>query len=210
MSSGKRRFVLAGLLLNVFNVASSVYFHVGDTERKCFTAQVPEDTNVTGNFQAQLIGHERAGSPPANQDLRMFLEARSPYGQVILSQRRSSKGSFSFTSRAPGTYELCLQPSSSRRPLSAGSMLRVDLDFQVGEGGKNGAEVAARDELRGVQRVRELSDKLQQILQELAYHRVREQRFREIDRSTNGWMFWWPVLRSLYVAAVVMLLSGSW
>ena len=48
-------FVEMDLLMNIFVVLSSVlclswglYFHIGETEKKCFIEDIPDDTMVVG------------------------------------------------------------------------------------------------------------------------------------------------------------------
>lgn len=35
------------LLVNI-NIAYGLYFHIGETERKCFIEEIPDETNVIG------------------------------------------------------------------------------------------------------------------------------------------------------------------
>lgn len=32
----------------LFNACSALYFHIGETERKCFIEEIPDETNVVG------------------------------------------------------------------------------------------------------------------------------------------------------------------
>lgn len=42
-------YVLTLLFVNMFNhFVSSLYFHIGDTERKCFIEEIPDDTVLVG------------------------------------------------------------------------------------------------------------------------------------------------------------------
>ena len=54
--------VLSVLLLNVFySVVSSLYFHIGETEKKCFIEEIPDETMIIGECQPAA-----RGSQPAN------------------------------------------------------------------------------------------------------------------------------------------------
>ena len=35
-------------------VKSGLYFHIGETERKCFIEEIPDETMVTGNYKVLL------------------------------------------------------------------------------------------------------------------------------------------------------------
>ncbi len=51
--------VLSVLLLNVFySVVSSLYFHIGETEKKCFIEEIPDETMIIGECPR---GQEAAG-----------------------------------------------------------------------------------------------------------------------------------------------------
>ena len=44
-----RNVLLAGVILATFcTFANGLYFHIGETERKCFIEEIPDDTIVTG------------------------------------------------------------------------------------------------------------------------------------------------------------------
>ena len=41
------------ILLPVFS--SGLYFHIGETERKCFIEEIPDETMVTGEAKTQNV-----------------------------------------------------------------------------------------------------------------------------------------------------------
>lgn len=44
--------LLSVLLLNVFySAVSSLYFHIGETEKKCFIEEIPDETMIIGECQ---------------------------------------------------------------------------------------------------------------------------------------------------------------
>lgn len=42
-------------LLVVIGASSALYFHIGETERKCFIEEIPDETTVIGNHICSLI-----------------------------------------------------------------------------------------------------------------------------------------------------------
>lgn len=42
--------MLAFALFSVISVASGLYFHIGETEKKCFIEEIPDETMVVGTF----------------------------------------------------------------------------------------------------------------------------------------------------------------
>ncbi|XP_044061962.1 transmembrane emp24 domain-containing protein 9-like [Siniperca chuatsi] len=204
--------VLTVLLLEVFSsVVSSLYFHIGETETKCFIEEMPDETMIIANFWSQLRDNQRDEHLPAPPDLGISVVVKDPDDKLVLSQRYGSEGRFKFTSPKPGRYQICLQSSSSQRPLSAGGMLTVHLDIRVGERTKNYTEIAAKEQLSELQlRVRQLAEQVQEIQRQQDYQRFREKHFREVSHNTNMWIFWWPVVRSLYVIAIITWCTKSW
>ena len=39
------------IVLSLLPIAFPLYFHIGETERKCFIEEIPDDTMVTGNYK---------------------------------------------------------------------------------------------------------------------------------------------------------------
>ena len=37
-------------IILILPLSSGLYFHIGETERKCFIEEIPDETMVTGNF----------------------------------------------------------------------------------------------------------------------------------------------------------------
>ncbi|XP_023272245.1 transmembrane emp24 domain-containing protein 9-like isoform X2 [Seriola lalandi dorsalis] len=204
--------LLTVLLLNCFCCfVSSLYFRLRDAEVKCFREEIPDETLLLGNYQTQVYDQQRAESLPAPRDLRILVVAKDPDDKLVLSRTFGSEGRFKFTSRKPGGHQICLQPISSTLPLSAGGVLTVHLDIKVGEGTNNYTKIAAEHKLTELQlRIRQLTEQVDQIQKEQNYQRFREKYFQDVSHSTNMWIFWWPVVRSLYVVAIITWHTKSW
>lgn len=39
----------------ILESTSGLYFHIGETERKCFIEEIPDETTVLGNYYYYLI-----------------------------------------------------------------------------------------------------------------------------------------------------------
>ncbi|GAA6232010.1 transmembrane emp24 domain-containing protein 9-like [Lates japonicus] len=206
-----QHYVLTVFLLNFFCcVVSCLYFHIAETEEKCFREEIPDDTVLIGNFWTQVYDEQRDEHLSPAQDLRTLVVVKDADDELVLSRLFGSDGKFIFTSRKAGGHQVCLRCNSDL-PLSTGRMLTVHLDIKVGERTNNYTKIAAEDKLTKLQlRIRQLAEQVQQILREQNYQRIREEYFCEVTHSTNMWIFWWPVLRSLYVVAIIMWLTKSW
>nr|BAG57455.1 unnamed protein product [Homo sapiens] len=170
--------------------AQGLYFHIGETEKRCFIEEIPDETMVIGNYRT----------------LGMHVEVKDPDGKVVLSRQYGSEGRFTFTSHTPGDHQICLHSNSTRMALFAGGKLRVHLDIQVGEHANNYPEIAAKDKLTELQlRARQLLDQVEQIQKEQDYQRYREERFRLTSESTNQRVLWWSIAQT-----VILILTGIW
>ncbi|NXP42961.1 TMED4 protein, partial [Leiothrix lutea] len=149
------RAAVAALLLLSWS-AHGLYFHIGETEKRCFIEEIPDETMVIGTGGGGT-GREhrewREGEwerPPGigerwccpgsdSVPVAVTLSPRCP--QVVLSRQYGSEGRFTFTSHTPGEHQICLHSNSTRMALFAGGKLRVHLDIQVGEHTNNYPEM---------------------------------------------------------------------
>nr|XP_031545161.1 transmembrane emp24 domain-containing protein 9 isoform X1 [Vicugna pacos] len=182
------RVVRALLLLLLFAArGGALYFHIGETEKKCFIEEIPDETMVIGNYRTQLYDKQREEYQPATPGLGMFVEVKDPEDKVILARQYGSEGRFTFTSHTPGEHQICLHSNSTKFSLFAGGMLRVHLDIQVGEHANDYAEIAAKDKLSELQlRVRQLVEQVEQIQKEQNYQREIHKVTAGIDINTLG------------------------
>jgi p24 family protein alpha len=44
------------LFFSVLGYANALYFHIGETERKCFIEEIPDETTVIGKQKGHSIG----------------------------------------------------------------------------------------------------------------------------------------------------------
>lgn len=177
-------------LLVLLPLCNGLYFHIGETERKCFIEEIPDETMVTGksqkpsnpdvlsflaffsgNYKVQLYDPRTNGFAPSSPGIGMHVEVRDPDDKIILSKVYSSEGKWTFTSHTPGEHVICLYTNSTK--WFSGTQLRVHLDIQVGEHAINYADVAQKEKLSELQlRVRQLLDQVEQITKEQNYQRV--------------------------------------
>jgi len=188
----------------VLPITSGLYFHIAETERKCFIEEIPDETMVTGNYKVQLYDPRTNGFAPSSPGIGMHVEVRDPDDKIILSKVYSSEGKWTFTSHTPGEHVVCLYTNSTK--WFAGTQLRVHLDIQVGEHAINYADVAQKEKLSELQlRVRQLLDQVEQITKEQNYQRYREERFRQTSESTNSRVLWWSLGQTC-----ILIVMGAW
>ncbi|XDB62757.1 hypothetical protein AB1E18_016097 [Capra hircus] len=118
--SGLGRVVRVLLLLLWFAArGGALYFRIGETEKKCFIEEIPDETMVIGNYRTQLYDKQREEYQPATPGLGMFVEVKDPEDKVILARQYGSEGRFTFTSHTPGEHRICLHSNSTKFSLLA-------------------------------------------------------------------------------------------
>ncbi|CAO2596315.1 Transmembrane emp24 domain-containing protein 9 [Lemmus lemmus] len=169
----------------------ALYFHIGETEKKCFIEEIPDETMVIGNYRTQLYDKQREEYQPATPGLGMFVEVKDPEDKVILARQYGSEGRFTFTSHTPGEHQICLHSNSTKFSLFAGGMLVSQpglYKFQASQG------CTVRPHLERKQ----YNPKQKQ--QQNYYWR--EERFRQTSESTNQRVLWWSILQTLILVAI--------
>ncbi|OAD52075.1 Transmembrane emp24 domain-containing protein eca [Eufriesea mexicana] len=192
------------VLLCVLECGTGLYFHIAETERKCFIDEIPDETTVLVNYKVELYDPRTGGFAQTRPGMGMHVEVRDPDDKMILSRVYSSEGRFSFTSHTPGEHVICLYSNSSS--WFSGTQLRVHLDIHVSDHSIDYSNTAHKEKFTQLQlRLRQLLDQVEQITKEQNYQRYREERFRQTSESTNRRVFWWSLAQS-----VILLFMGAW
>ncbi|KAB0796750.1 hypothetical protein PPYR_10811 [Photinus pyralis] len=192
------------IVLSVLHTVCGLYFHIGETERKCFIEEIPDETNVIVNYKVELYDPRSGGYMPSSPGIGMHVEVRDPDDKTLLSRVYSSEGRISFTSHTPGEHVICMFSNSTA--WFSGSQLKVHLDIQVGEHAINYGDVVQKEKLSELQlRIRQLLDQVDQISKEQNYQRYREERFRQTSESTNSRVLWWSIIQT-----AILLTMGAW
>lgn len=192
------------VLLCILEFGTGLYFHIGETEKKCFIEEIPDETSVLVNYKVEMYDPHVRGVVASNPGIGMHVEVRDPDDKTILSRVYSSEGRISFTSHTPGEHVICLYSNSSA--WFSGTYLRVHLDIQAGEHAIDYANIAQKEKLSELQlRIRQLLDQVEQITKEQNYQRYREERFRQTSESTHHRVFWWSITQ-----ICILLVMGFW
>lgn len=192
------------ILMSILCLSSGLYFHIGETEKKCFIEDIPDDTMVVGKYKVEVFDKEKRAYMPTGGGLGMHVEVRDPDDKTLMSRMYAMEGRFTFTSHNAGEHVICIH-SNSTAWFSA-AQLRVHLSIDIGEQTNDYQEIAAKDKLSDLQlRVRQLLDQAEQISKEQNYQRYREERFRETSESTNQRVLWWAIIQT-----AVLIVTGMW
>lgn len=73
-------------LCTIIHISNCLYFHIGETERKCFIEEIPDETLVVGNYKCQLFDPQTGGFMPSSPGIGMHVEVRDPDDKIVLSK----------------------------------------------------------------------------------------------------------------------------
>jgi len=201
--------ILTQLLLlfsSLLMTTRALYFHMGETEKKCFVEEIPDETMITGKYRTQLFDETTSDYMPSSPGIGMHVEVKDPDQKIVLSKFYAEEGRFTFTSHTPGEHSICLHTNSTRWSLFAGGRLRVHLEMLVGEHATDYAEIAKQDKVSELHlRMRQLVDQVDMITKEQAYQRYREEKFRGTSESTNRQVLGWAMLQTIVLLATGFL-----
>ena len=105
--------ILIVSLFQLFTLSSSLYFHISETERKCFIEEIPDETLVIGKYKVELFDERTNTYLPSTPGIGMHVEVKDPEDKIVLSKLYTSEGRFSFTSHIPGEHVICLYSNST-------------------------------------------------------------------------------------------------
>ena len=69
------------LALALVNCSTGLYFHIAETERKCFIEEIPDETMVIGNYKVQLYDPNTKGYGDY-PNIGMHVEVKDPEEKV--------------------------------------------------------------------------------------------------------------------------------
>ena len=105
--------LLIFILIQLFLTIHSLYFHIRETDRKCFIEEIPDQTLVIGKYKVELFDHVSNTYLPSTPGIGMHVEVKDPDEKIILSKLYTSEGRFTFTSHIPGEHVICLYSNST-------------------------------------------------------------------------------------------------
>ncbi|KAL7060602.1 hypothetical protein AAHC03_010061 [Spirometra sp. Aus1] len=185
--------LLSFLLVICIDLSSAFYFHIKDTDVKCFVEEIPEDTLVAGKYKVALLQQEEFVH---NSAIGIHVTVYDPESNVMMSRMYASEGRFTFTSQIPGDHKICLSSNSSS--WVGKQILRVSLELAVGDHALNYKEIATREKLNDIQlRVRQLLDQVSMLSKDQDFQRVREEYFRRLSESIYNRVTWWSIAQIL-------------
>ncbi|VDL98820.1 unnamed protein product [Schistocephalus solidus] len=181
-------------LVICIDLSSALYFHIKDTDSKCFLEEIPEDTLVAGKYKVALLQKQEFVQSNA---IGIHVTVQDPESNILMSRVYAAEGRFTFTSQMPGDHKICLSSNSSSWSTKK-EILRVSLELAVGDHALNYKEIATKEKLNDIQlRVRQLLDQVSMLSKDQDFQRVREEYFRRLSESIYNRVTWWSIAQIL-------------
>lgn len=120
--------------------ARGLYFHIGETEKRCFIEEIPDETMVIGNYRTQMWDKQKEVFLPSTPGLGMHVEVKDPEGKVgpprgaiaYCVRPRFGRAPWACGARRTGA----VRERSARPGLSPAAVLQVVLSRQYGSEGR--------------------------------------------------------------------------
>ncbi|KAJ1629483.1 emp24/gp25L/p24 family/GOLD-domain-containing protein [Pavlovales sp. CCMP2436] len=155
---------------------------------ECFDEQAPLKEKVAGVWS---VLHDVS--------LDIDVKVVSPSGDTIYDAEAESSGSFEFTSREEGAYQICYSNERTRtRPAT------ISAKIAVGEPERKLVdEIAQAEHLSPLEtRIKALEHSMNSITDLQKYMRGREKTHRQTTESTKRRVLWWSVFESVVLVAM--------
>ncbi|PBP21731.1 ERP1 protein precursor [Diplocarpon rosae] len=198
---------LSALLVPV----QSLYFYIDGTTPKCFFEELPKDTLVVGQFDAEEFDEDKK-TWTKHDGLSILITVDEVFDNDhrVINQKGGHTGRFAFSAADSGDHKICFTPSSestgngwlsSLTPLGG---VRLTLDLAIGETSQ--IESADKGKIQDiVKKVKDLNSRLQDIRREQVFQREREAEFRDQSETTNARVVRWSLLQ-----LVVLSITCAW
>ncbi|KXT16684.1 hypothetical protein AC579_8027, partial [Pseudocercospora musae] len=190
----------------LFAHTQALYFYIDGPSQKCFFEELPKDTLVVGHFKATLYDHNTRTYQP-NNDMGIYITVDELFDNDhrVVSQRGRAEGKFTFTAADSGEHRLCFTPTnvpSHRGWNLLGSEVggvKMELDLAIGET----SQIESSDKSKiseVVQKVKDLTARLQDVRREQVFQREREAEFRDQSEAVNARVVRWSLIQTAVLA----------
>ncbi|EME84764.1 uncharacterized protein MYCFIDRAFT_134062 [Pseudocercospora fijiensis CIRAD86] len=191
----------------LFAQTQALYFYIDGSSQKCFFEDLPKHTLVVGHFKATLYDHNTRTYQP-NDDMGIHIIVDELFDNVyhrVASQRGRADGKFTFTATESGEHRMCFTPTnvpSHRGWNLLGSEvggIKMELDLVIGET----SQIESSDKSKiseVVQKVKDLTARLQDVRREQVFQREREVEFRDQSEAVNSRVVRWTLIQTAVLA----------
>ncbi|KAJ1675515.1 hypothetical protein EV182_001113 [Spiromyces aspiralis] len=199
--------------IELYSHVAGLHFYLQGNERKCFIEELPSGSLVKGTgtedywaFREYRAEEWRSQENRyvVNSDIHIDtiveVSAELPNRRVVIKQRGTSVGRFTFTAAHNGRHSICFQVYGASGWLSSNT-LKMTLAISSGEVDEDGSKLVKKVEDIS-QLVRALNGHLSAIKAEQLYQREREAEFISANESINRRVLYWAILQLMLIGGV--------
>ena len=162
---------------------NSLSFTLSSGTTKCLKEELHKDVLVTGEYQLS----------EASQ--KTHLTVTDSKGHVLFKKEDATKGKFAFTTEDYEMYKICFQ---SEGKAGTGMDREVSLVLKHGAEAKDYDKMAAVEKMKPLEiELKRLEDLAEDIVNDFAYMRQREQEMRDTNESTHSRVLYFSVFSML-------------
>ncbi|KAI1439145.1 emp24/gp25L/p24 family/GOLD-domain-containing protein [Xylaria sp. CBS 124048] len=156
-------------------------------KERCIRNFVAKDTLVV---VAATVSGSKGDGQMVNMHIRDTLGNEYGRPRDVAGEQRSV-----FTSHADAGFDVCFENLlQGGRATNVNPVRHVELDIDIGADAKDWSAIQATDKLRPVETdLRRVEEMIQEIVTEMDYLRVREQKLRDTNESTNTRVKWFGI-----------------
>ncbi|EJT80768.1 endoplasmic reticulum vesicle protein 25, partial [Gaeumannomyces tritici R3-111a-1] len=167
-----------------------------DKQQRCIRNFVAKDTLVV--VTAIVNGHKGDGMI-VNMNIKDAVGNEYGRAKDIVGEQRTV-----FTSHADAAFDICFENVLEGHKYVENPVRSVELDVDIGADAKDWSSIQATEKLKPVEtELRRIEEMVSEIVNEMDYLRIREQKLRDTNESTNTRVKWFGMLTTF-------LLIGLW
>ncbi|KAL1899878.1 vesicle coat component [Sporothrix stenoceras] len=169
--------------------------HPTNGHPRCIRNFVTRDTLVV---VTATVGGNKGDGQVVNMHIKDAVGNEYGRAKDIAGEKRTV-----FTSHADAAFDICFENNLAHRG-GADNFRHIELDVDIGADAKDWAAIQANEKLKPVEtELRRIEEMLNEIVGEMEYLRLREQKLRDTNESTNTRVKWFGF-------GTTFLLIGLW
>ena len=163
--------------------------------QRCIRNFVGKDTLVV--VTATVDGHRDDGM---RVDMHITDAAGNEYGKPkdIVGEQRTV-----FTSHADAAFDVCFENYLTGSKYVEQPQRHIELDIDIGADAKDWSAIQATEKLKPVEtELRRIEEMVAEVVSEMDYLRIREQKLRDTNESTNNRVKWFGFMTTFLLIAL--------
>ncbi|KAI6660954.1 Transmembrane emp24-like trafficking protein 10 precursor [Oopsacas minuta] len=182
------------LALILITLTQSINFYITSGVKKCLQEEVHKNDIVSGEYH--IYQQQEVNIP-------VKVIVTDERDQTLYTKEEATEGKFGFTIDYYGPYTICFHSLPS--PFDVQITLRVELNLKHGVDSKDYKDTIEAEQLKPLEaQLRRLEDLSNEIVQDFAYMRKREEEMRDTNESTNTRVLYFSVFSMICLLSLAV------